>query len=192
MHRALVCGAAVAALCFSTPGFAQEPVPPIPPNPPAGPSIESPPAPPKPKKPDFDPEVAAKLSGEQMTEILIERAKANDDRAIEYVAVVGAYAMVIGIALALAYLVFRMNRARHETIRLAIEKGVFRPEMLAPVPAAMIDLRRGILLSGLGVGLSLLLFFVVPDQRQVAAVGLLPLAVGVGYLVSWRVLRASA
>lgn len=101
-------------------------------------------------------------------------------------------------ALIIAIVLFARNRAahlRHETIRLALEKGQPVPaDLIAPrarVPDPARDLRWGLVLLGLGAGLGLFLFS-LPEAREAAGVGLIPGMLGLGYLVTWLVTRRPA
>jgi drug/metabolite transporter (DMT)-like permease len=87
----------------------------------------------------------------------------------------------------------RNRMMRHETIRLALEKGVAPPHELLEEPQKAIDesrdLRRGLTLSGLGLGLALCLYFLPTDTAHEApwSLGFVPLLVGLGYLGTWFV-----
>lgn len=104
--------------------------------------------------------------------------------------VFGFSAVMIGI---IAYTRHRNQRLRHETIRLAIEKG-------QPLPAEMLDpdvgrdpgfrdFRRGLLLLAIGLGVALFLFFAPPDgaPARTWAVGFIPGLMGLAYLASYAV-----
>ena len=87
------------------------------------------------------------------------------------------------------YVRHRARQMRHETIRLALEKGQpLPPEALA---APRNDLSRGVRLIALGIGLSAFLYIIAPSHGglpgrhgNVWAVGLILVAVGVGHLLS--------
>ena len=105
--------------------------------------------------------------------------------------VFGFSALMFGI---IAYSIFRSRRLRHETIRLAIEKGQpLPPELLDPVDRRdpeLRDLRRGLVLLGIGVGMGLFLgFSSVTGQRGDWAVGFIPGFMGLAYLASYAVSR---
>jgi hypothetical protein len=89
----------------------------------------------------------------------------------------------------------RQRRITHETIRLMIEKGL-------PVPPELFidrkvadqrivrpnrDLRRGIVLIAAGIGV--VAFFGV-DHSHIWALGLIPLLMGVGYIIVWKIDRS--
>jgi hypothetical protein len=83
------------------------------------------------------------------------------------------------------YFRHRARQMRHETIRLALEKGQpLPPELLGvlrePEPARG-DLQRGVKLIAVGIGLSVFLFLM---HKHAWPVGLILLALGAGYLVS--------
>ena len=89
--------------------------------------------------------------------------------------------MMVGIIL---WYKTRRNQLLHETALKLVEKG-------QPVPAALFvdqrephsNLRRGVVLimAGLGISLSLYLF-----GMQFWTFGIIPLFMGVGYLIVWK------
>ena len=82
----------------------------------------------------------------------------------------------------------RLKRARlqHETLRLMIEKGrPIPPEFLQPEEAPRRprnDLRTGLILVGVGVGVWLL-----PLSRLINHAGFIPLLMGVAFLLTWAI-----
>ena len=74
---------------------------------------------------------------------------------------------------------------RHQTVRAMVEKGVeIPPELLGEgkrPPSPRRDLRRGILLVCTGIGIGLFLLF--EDGLDEAALGLVPILIGIGYLI---------
>lgn len=108
--------------------------------------------------------------------------------------VFGFSALIVGIVF---YAVHRDNRLRHETIRMALEKGQpLPPELLDPVKQhdpIMRDLRRGLILLGVGLGVGLFLAFspVAGAHRQ-WAVGFVPGIMGLAYLAAYAVARRQA
>ena len=142
----------------------------------------------------LDPAVAARLSQEQIFQLLQERehtqrSAIHEDPPLVAIVVPLAFFLTLfgGVAATLHHR-FRKDRERHETIRRMVEKGVEVPLGLltAPAPPAS-DLRRGLLLvaGGLGLLLFLRLFHGVPPRLW--TVGLIPLLLGAGYLVVWRI-----
>lgn len=89
----------------------------------------------------------------------------------------------------LAWLVasYRKTRQLHETVRLMVEKGAEIPQgLLAPAPRkAPSDLRRGIILSSSGLGLTILLA-ALPGASGAWGVGVTLLLIGVGHMIVWR------
>jgi hypothetical protein len=79
----------------------------------------------------------------------------------------------------------RYTAQRHETLRAMVEKGMqIPPELLGhakrpPSPAR--DRRRGILLICAGIGIGL--FLILADGEEGASMGLVPILIGVGYLI---------
>lgn len=117
-------------------------------------------------------------------------AEAAAAEAIVPVLVTGAMlATAITIVAMVLYARHRAAELRHATIRLALEKGqAIPPALLAgpqslPEPAR--DLRRGLQLVGLGAGLGLFLL-TLEGARVAAGAGLIPLLLGLGHLVSYR------
>jgi hypothetical protein len=84
----------------------------------------------------------------------------------------------------------RKNRAMHETLRLLVEKGAQIPhELLVPPVRKRSDLRAGVLLisGGLGFGLFMSIIGMFdPNALQGAGVGLVPVFIGIGYLIVWK------
>lgn len=134
-------------------------------------------------------DVAARLSPEQLTEVLKEEARAKNGGLTAVVGAAGFFAAVLGGLLAVCFTVLRVQRMRQDTLRQAIEKGQVPPELLAPEPVALRDLRRGILWIAGGAGLSLALVLILSVKTN-AAIGLLPVFVGLGYVASSWVARS--
>jgi hypothetical protein len=131
--------------------------------------------------------IVQKLSPEQLASILQQHAMDRDHNEGIVVPVAFFVALLFMIAVPL-YFQFRRERIRHESIRALIEKGQPIPrEMLTP-PTQRSDLRRGLTLVGAGIGLALLLI-AIPEARATGAwaSGAIPLLVGIGYLVAWRI-----
>ncbi len=100
----------------------------------------------------------------------------------------GFTALMVGI---IAYRRYRSDTLRHETIRLALEKGQpLPPGLLDPValrdPGAR-DLRRGLVLLAIGLGLGLYLYFSPPEGAPVHtwSVGFIPGLMGLAYLAAY-------
>lgn len=109
-------------------------------------------------------------------------------------AVLTGLAAVVGffgvIALAL-YLSYRKARNHQNMIRDLVEKrGADMPlEILHEITPAQRDLRRGVILTGLGLGLSGFLMAEEGITSGEWGLGLLPLFLGLGYLTLWKLNR---
>jgi len=106
--------------------------------------------------------------------------------AITLLTVFGAPVLIVGLIL---YFSFSRSRALHRTVRMMVEKG-------QPVPAALLnpppaqrqrsDLRRGVVLTMIGLGL-MVFFGAVNDWEGGAwTLGLIPFLIGAGYLLVWK------
>jgi hypothetical protein len=101
------------------------------------------------------------------------------------------FLMVLGIVITAFYVGDRETRQKQETLRLAIEKGVaLPPGLVEPVASPERDLRKGIRLIFVGLGVGVLLYFVAP-YRSSWAVGAMIGIFGLGHLVSWWLTRRS-
>jgi hypothetical protein len=134
----------------------------------------------------LDPEIIRKLTPEQLQAVLVAREEHTDR--LESFGVPTVFflflATVIGLRLFVGY---RKDKQRYETLRFMVEKGAQIPvEMIQPpMPRPPNDLRRGILLVTMGLGLSTFLAIAKVEDRAWAA-GLIPLLLGVGYLLAWK------
>jgi hypothetical protein len=105
------------------------------------------------------------------------------------------FTMTTAIVAISLYAAYRSSRLKLETIRFAIEKGVPVPEALLgnrrpPVDLPTRDLRRGLVLVGLGTGLGLFLRILDGTSASgVWSVGFVPMLLGAGYLVTWFIAR---
>jgi hypothetical protein len=85
------------------------------------------------------------------------------------------------------FFVHRSNEQKHQTIRLALEKGQpLPPELLESGRNPTSDLLKGIKLTFTGLGLGLFFFFFM---RHLWPIGLIVLFVGLGHLVAHAVTR---
>jgi hypothetical protein len=100
-------------------------------------------------------------------------------------------ALMVGIV---SGTVFRVRRLRHETIRAALDKGQpLPPDLLEPprrAPEPMRDLRTGVILLGLGAGLSAFFSVAAGAHEGAWALGFVPGFVGLGYLAAFALSRA--
>jgi hypothetical protein len=106
---------------------------------------------------------------------------------ISVLGVFGAPVLVVGLIM---YFGFSRNRMMHKTIRMMVEKGQEVPAALlaAPPPAVRqrSDMRRGVVLVMVGIGL-MLFFAAVNDWEGGSwAIGVIPFVIGLGYLLVWK------
>jgi hypothetical protein len=81
----------------------------------------------------------------------------------------------------------RKQAQLHQTLRLMIEKGTdIPPELFAPPSSVHGDLRRGLVLVGIGLSLLILIGMVDGFAGGSWAVGLIPAFIGAAYLIVWR------
>ena len=150
------------------------------------------------------PEIAKKLSGDQILKAMkdlqdfrLEEKKLENKgnpaigasgTIVPIVAVGGFFTTITLVSLIPVFLQFRRNRLMHETMRNMVEKGMEIPAaLLAPIEKPKSDLRRGIIGVSSGVGISL--FFLALNgigDKNIWAIGLIPLAIGIGYIVVWK------
>jgi Domain of unknown function (DUF6249) len=137
-----------------------------------------------------------RLTSDQLFQLLIEREQqranlthAQFDPAPIIISIFLFSSLLTGF-LAWLYAGFRKERQRHETVRLMVEKGAEIPSgLLAPapkVPKRPSDLRRGLILSTAGLGLTIFLAS-LPDAEGAWGAGLTLCLIGVGHLLVWRI-----
>lgn len=106
--------------------------------------------------------------------------------AITLLTVFGAPVLIVGLIM---YFSFSRSRAMHRTVRMMVEKGQPVPEALLNPPPAQrqrSDLRRGVVLTMIGLGL-MVFFGAVNDWEGGAwTLGLIPFLIGAGYLLVWK------
>jgi Domain of unknown function (DUF6249) len=98
----------------------------------------------------------------------------------------GAPVLVVAAVMFFSYL---KSRSLHRTVRTMVEKGQEVPAALfapPPVIRARSDLRRGVVL--LMVGLGLMIFFGAVNDWEGGAwsLGVIPFVIGLGYLLVWK------
>jgi hypothetical protein len=106
--------------------------------------------------------------------------------------------IVLFLAIAVTYCVkyyfaYRGRQDAQKTVRVALERGdPMSPELLdrlvqSPVPKRT-DVRRGVIGIFLGIGLGAFGFILGDEDavRPMLAVGLVPLLLGLAYLLLWR------
>lgn len=107
--------------------------------------------------------------------------------AVTMLTIFGAPVLIVALIM---YFGFSKSRMTQRTIRMMVEKG-------QPVPAALLnppppavrqrsDMRRGVVLCMVGLGL-MLFFAAVNDWEGGAwAIGVIPFVIGLGYLLVWK------
>jgi hypothetical protein len=106
--------------------------------------------------------------------------------AITLLTVFGEPVLIVGMIM---YFSFSRQRALHRTVRMMVEKGQPVPEALLNPPPAhrqRSDLRRGVILTMIGVGL--MAFFAAANDWEGGSwtLGLIPFLIGAGYLLVWK------
>jgi len=106
--------------------------------------------------------------------------------AITMLTVFGAPVLIVGLIM---YFSFSRSRSLQKTVRMMVEKGQPVPEALLNPPPAQrqrSDIRRGVVLTMIGIGL-MVFFGAVNDWEGGAwTLGLIPFLIGVGYLLVWK------
>ncbi len=130
-------------------------------------------------------DVRAKLTGEQLADI-VDGAQRMRGRELENILIpIVFFATIIGVVFLVMWARMRRDGRLHETLRAMIDKGVdIPPALLVPQQAKPDDRRRGVLLVTTGVGLCVFLQIVAPSGTQAWAVGLVPAFLGMGYLLA--------
>jgi hypothetical protein len=106
---------------------------------------------------------------------------------IVFMSIFGAPVLIVAVIL---YFGFSKSRMQHRTIRMLAEKGQPIPPALLAPPAPAIrqrsDMRRGVVLTMVGIG-AIIFFGAVNDWEGGAwSFGLIPFLIGVGYLLVWK------
>lgn len=100
--------------------------------------------------------------------------------------------MIVGLIM---YFSMSKSRAMHRTVRMMVEKGQEVPAALLNPPPAVrqrSDMRRGVVLVMIGVGL-MIFFGATSDWDGGAwALGIIPFLIGCGYLLVWKLEEAKA
>jgi hypothetical protein len=107
--------------------------------------------------------------------------------AVVFLSIFGAPVLIVAVIL---YFGFSKTRMKHRTIRMLVEKGQpIPPELLAPPTPAVrqrSDMRRGIILGMIGIGIMLFLGAVNDWEDGAWALGIIPALIGAGYLLVWK------
>jgi hypothetical protein len=99
----------------------------------------------------------------------------------------GAPVIVVGLIMFFSYW---KARSLHRTVRMMVEKGQPVPESLFATPhspaRARSDMRRGVVLIMIGLGLMIFLGAVNDWEDGSWAIGIIPFLIGAGYLLVWK------
>lgn len=102
------------------------------------------------------------------------------------------FATIAFVVTIVIYASHRRNRQLHETIRLMVEKGQPIPNELlqdvTKIKPPSSDLNRGLRLSAIGLGL--ICYFAAQGDRE-WGMGMIPLLIGVAFLISWKIKSAN-
>jgi hypothetical protein len=140
------------------------------------------------------------ISAEELVAEIVEAPDDNDDAPVSVgVELVGAMVpIVLFLAVAATYctkyfFAWREKHNAQELLRAALERGdpltrELLDRLVQPAAPKRNDLRRGLIAVGLGVALASFGFISgEPDAvRPMLAIGLLPLLLGLAYLMLWR------
>ncbi|MEO8134998.1 MAG: DUF6249 domain-containing protein [Betaproteobacteria bacterium] len=94
------------------------------------------------------------------------------------------------IIIVIAILVHKATRTRriHQTVVALAEKGLpIPPDLFVDRPSAdtTSSLHKGVILIAVGAGLTIF-FLSTPSRQGLWGVGIIPLLIGVGYLIVWK------
>ena len=107
--------------------------------------------------------------------------------AVVFLSIFGAPVLIVAVIM---YFGFSKNRMMHRTVRMMVEKGQpVPPALLAPPPPAVrqrSDMRRGVVLLMVGLGLIVFLGAANEWENGAWAVGIIPALIGLGYLLVWK------
>ena len=127
-------------------------------------------------------EILEQLSPEQIVEL--EKTRRQPSQITDILSLIGFFGVPVAIVALVVMLRLKRNKMLHETMRAMIDKGQHIPPALLqphePKRRPKSDLRRGLVLAGIGVGLTVWL-------GNQWALGLIPLLMGLGFLVTWKV-----
>ena len=106
--------------------------------------------------------------------------------AITMLTIFGAPVLIVAFIM---YFGFSKSRMQHRTIRMLAEKGQPIPAALLAPPTPAVrqrsDMRRGVVLTMVGTGLMVWLGAINDWEGGAWSLGLIPLLIGVGYLLVW-------
>jgi len=104
-----------------------------------------------------------------------------------FTAIVLIFGTPIIIVLAVLRHRWRRQRLVNDVVVKLVEKGQpIPPELFIEPIQPKSDLRRGIILVGVGLGLIGFFFFGHGGDHDGVGIGFIPLMIGLGYLLSWK------
>jgi len=128
--------------------------------------------------------------------VSVDDAAAGHDSEIPWMAVpivtvvfLTIFGTPILIVAVIMYFSMSKTRAMHRTVRLMVEKGQEVPAALLNPPPAQrqrSDMRRGVVLVMVGLGLMIFLAAVNDWEGGAWSIGLIPFLIGAGYLLVWK------
>ena len=128
--------------------------------------------------------------------VSVDDAAADHDSEIPWMAVpivtvvfLTIFGTPILIVAVIMYFSMSKTRAMHRTVRLMVEKGQEVPAALLNPPPAQrqrSDMRRGVVLVMVGLGLMIFLAAVNDWEGGAWSIGLIPFLIGAGYLLVWK------
>ncbi len=150
---------------------------------------------------DLPPKILEKLDPKSIAKILLAREESrivaaeghgSEDQDVEIVPI-AFFLTILVVVIATLGLRYRKHAQTQETLRLMIEKGAeIPPELLTPPVSHYGDLRRGLILAGTGLSLSIAIGLMRGFGGGGWALGLIPLFIGAGYLIVWRYSQQAA
>jgi hypothetical protein len=114
---------------------------------------------------------------------------------IAIIAILTVFGFPVAIVAVIMFSNWAKSRSLHKTVRMMVEKGQPIPPALLSTPAAVsaaaglrpwYDLRRGIVLMAVGVGVIMFFGISAGWGEGVWALGLIPGLIGAGYILAWR------
>jgi hypothetical protein len=150
-------------------------------------------------------EVVEKLSNEELINLIkdVEHMKYNrgitiqDDKKMFLAQHLNSRTFIIGLIISVMifiillisipfYFNVQKTKSFHRMIIGFVEKGQEIPnEIILSVPQAKSDLRRSIILISTGIAISLVLIL-ISSHGRIWSIGIIPVVMGIGYLVSSR------
>src|SRR5438128_11531508 len=107
---------------------------------------------------------------------------------IVFLTIFGAPILIVAVIM---YFGFSKNRMMHRTIQLMVEKGQpVPPALLAPPAPAQrqrSDMRRGVVVAMIGIGLMIFLAAVNGWQGGAWSIGRIPFLIRTCYLLVWNI-----